>query len=383
MALGNTAFYGQFAKRFRSVEEMEAYKRQAQEDRAAGLDLQIFGNTEDEPATLTPSITPAEERKAKTFGTIRQGNATNALTKIRAVEGKNLTIDPITGTATIVRGNYTITIPNYASLAGLRTSTYQLLDALTKAFTESGGKSPTVSISLEDYMIMRGLKDRKEAKNQVRADLDILRQTSITGEERRGKNTSSYTFVNIADSGEVKRNGDIVFTYGSTFCQMLLGYPLMPYPPQLFRLNGKRNPNSFYFLRKISEHKYMNSGKKNEDIISVKTLLASTDYIPSYADVMAGNKNISDRIITPFERDMDVLAETLSWHYCRSNNEPLTDAELANLTYDIFKDLLVKITWKSYPDQTPRLERKAERIEQAKKERKKRTSSKKKTEETA
>lgn len=383
MALSNTAFYGQFAKRFRSAEELEAYKKQSQENRAAGLDIQLFGSPEEEIAPLTPSITPAEERKRKNFSTIRQGTVTNTLTKIRAVEGKNLTIDQITGTATIVKGNYAFTIQNYASLPGFRTSTYQLLDALTTAFTESGGKSLTVSISLDDYMAMRGIKDRKEARNQVKADLSVISQTSITGEESRGKNTISYAFVNIADSGILRRNGQIDFTYGATYGQMLRNYPVMPYPTQLFRLNGKRNPNSFSFLRKISEHKNMNAGKKNEDIISVRTLLDSTGHIPSYDDVMAGNKNISDRIILPFERDMDELAETLSWHYCRSNNEPLSDQESASMTYDIFIDLLVKITWKDYPDQTARLERKAEQIERAKKTRKGRTASKKKTEETA
>lgn len=230
---------------------------------------------------------------------------------------------------------------------------------------------------------MRGIKDRKEARNQVKADLSVISQTSITGEESRGKNTISYAFVNIADSGILRRNGQIDFTYGATYGQMLRSYPVMPYPTQLFRLNGKRNPNSFSFLRKISEHKNMNAGKKNEDVISVRTLLDSTGHIPSYDDVMAGNKNISDRIILPFERDMDELHETLSWHYCRSNNEPLSDSDSANMTYDVFIDLLVKITWKDYPDQTARLERKAEKIERAKKTKKGRTSSKKKTEETA
>lgn len=312
------------------------------------------------------------------FRTIRQGNATNTLTKIRALIDKTAILDPVSKTATISKGNFTLTIPNYDTLSGLKTSTYQLLDAITIAFTESGAKSPTVAIPLTAYMSLRGLKDRKEAKNQVKADLEVLRQASITGEEKRGKNTQAYSFVNIADSGEVRRNGDIVFTFGTTFYNMLLGYPIMNYPAQLQTLNSKRNPNSYYLLRKIAEHKNMNVGKLNEDIIAVKTLLAVAPFIPSYEEVMAGNKNIVDRIITPFERDMDALNDTLKWNYCHSNNEPLTDNELSTLSYDIFKDLLIKVEWNSYPDQTARLERKAERLEQAKKTRK-RTPAKKKT----
>ena len=68
-------------------------------------------------------------------------------------------------------------------------------------------------------------------------------------------------------------------------------------------------------------------------------------------------------IIEPFERDLDALEETLSWTYCHSNNTPLTDEELATLSYDVFKDLLIHTEWKDYPDQTARLQRKAEAIE--------------------
>ena len=124
----------------------------------------------------TPAIMPAN------YSTIRQGTVTNILTKLRAIEGQNAIIDPMTGTATITKGNFTLTIPNYTTLTGLKTSTYQLLDAITIALTVTGAKSPTVLITLDDYMRRRGLKDRKEATNQVREDMKLLRQASITGE---------------------------------------------------------------------------------------------------------------------------------------------------------------------------------------------------------
>lgn len=371
--------YTQFAKKFDSVEDMEAYKEKAnsglQERIASGeLEVEVIGGIDKATATISPADAPEK----KPFSTIRQGNATNALTKLRAVEGRTATIDTVTGTATITKGNFSVTIPNYTKLSGLKTSTYQLLDAITVAFTETGAKSPAVIIPLSAYMERRGLKDRKEAKNQVKADLEVLRQASITGEEKRGKNISSYSFVNIADSGEIRRNGDIVFTFGNTFYQMLLGYPIMPYPAQLQTLNNKRNPNSYYLLRKIAEHKNMNIGKKNEDIIAVKTLLGVAPFIPSYDEVMSGDRAVNRKIIEPFERDMDALKDTLNWEYCHSNGEALTDAELQNMSYDFFETLLVKLSWNSYPDQTARLERKAERLEQAKKRAKKKPATKKK-----
>ena len=315
-------------------------------------------------------------KKIEKFDNIRQGTGTNALTKMSAKESNGFKIDEITGNATIKNGNFILSIPKYEQLAGLKTSTHQLLDAITLAFTNSGAKSPTVILPLEEYMSRRGLKDRKEAKTQAKADMDILKRASFSWEEKRGKTTQSYAFVNLADSGEIKRNGSIVFTFGATFYNALLGYNVMPYPAQLQTINNKKNPNSYYLLRKIAEHKNMNVGKKNENIISVKTLLDVAPFIPSYEEVMKTDRHFDRRIIVPFERDMDALEDTLTWHYCHSLNQPLTEKELDTMSYEMFEKLLVHTIWKDYPDQTARLERKQEHLAQTKKKRQ--TTSKKK-----
>lgn len=377
--------FEQFSAHFGSEEERDAYiagerAKLAEifvpaEEVSEGLSVQDFSSG------ITPLVRPSEliERK-RDFATIHQGTSTNALTKLRATEGKTATIDQITGEATIQQGNLILHIPNYAQLTGLKTSTYQLLDAITIALTESGTKSPTVVLSVEDYMKRRGLKDRKEARKQLTADLDVLLKTSLTWEEKRGKKTTPYAGVNMTDSWawvDGKKSA-IAFTFGQTFYSILRGYPVMPYPTQLQTLNSKKNPNSYYMLRKIAEHKNMNIGKKNADIIAVKTLLENSPFIPSYEEVMAADRALARRIIDPFERDMDALAETLTWHYCHSLGQPLTDEELTSISYETFIGLLIQTSWRNYPDQTARLEKKAERIEQAQ-AKKKRGASKKKS----
>lgn len=372
--------YTQFAKKFNSVEEMEAYKKKIAEEREkkALEALEAVESTAPAISRVVPSILPTGEREKSTFSTIRQGTATNALTKIKPSTKRNTIIDTITGTATITQGNLSITIPDFTKLKGFRTSTYQLLDALTVALTETGAKSPAVALSLEEYMKKRGLKDKKEARKQVTDDLETLFNATISFKEKRKKGQEQdFHDIRIIDSKGI-RKGIITVTFGTAFYNILLGYPIMPYPAQLWELNSKRNPNSFYLLRKIAEHKNMNVGKKNEDIIAVKTLLAVAPNLPSYEEVMNTDRAISRRIIEPFERDMDALEDTLTWTYCHSNNTPLTDEELSSMSYDTFISLLIKIDWKQYPDQTARLERKAERIEQAEQGKKRKTSKKKK-----
>ena len=372
--------YTQFAKKFNSVEEMEAYKKKIAEEREkkALEALEAVESTAPAISRVVPSILPTGEREKSTFSTIRQGTATNTLTKIKPSTKRNTIIDTITGTATITQGNLSITIPDFTKLKGFRTSTYQLLDALTVALTETGAKSPAVALSLEEYMKKRGLKDKKEARKQVTDDLETLFNATISFKEKRKKGQEQdFHDIRIIDSKGI-RKGIINVTFGTAFYKILLGYPIMPYPAQLWELNSKRNPNSFYLLRKIAEHKNMNVGKKNEDIIAVKTLLAVAPYLPSYEEVMNTDRAISRRIIEPFERDMDALEDTLTWTYCHSNNTPLTDEELSSMSYDTFISLLIKIDWKQYPDQTARLERKAKRIEQAEQGKKRKTSKKKK-----
>ena len=372
--------YTQFAKKFNSVEEMEAYKKKIAEEREKKVleALEAVEDTAPASSRVAPSILPTDDREKSTFSTIRQGTATNALTKIKPSTKRNTIIDTITGTATITQGNLSITIPDFTKLTGFKTSTYQLLDALTVALTETGAKSSVVALSLEEYMKKRGLKDKKEARKQVTDDLETLFNAKISFKEKRKKGQEQdFHDIRIIDSKGI-RKGIITVTFGTVFYNILLGYPIMPYPAQLWTLNSKRNPNSFYLLRKIAEHKNMNAGKKNEYIIAVKTLLAVAPNLPSYEEVMNTDRAISRRIIEPFERDMDALEDTLTWTYCHSNNSPLTDEELASLSYDTFLSLLIKTDWKLYPDQTARLKRKAERIEQAEQGKKRKTSKKKK-----
>lgn len=304
-------------------------------------------------STLTPELI-----EDKTFRTIRQGSATNTLTKVKVNKGdKGLTIDEITGVATVSQNGLTLSVADFNTLLnGLKTSTYKLLDALTTVFTESGGRSPLVTLPLDTYMDMCGLKNKKEARKQVNEDLEALFALTLSF---KGKSKRDRDFIDIrlCEAKGIK-NSIINFSFSQSFYNILMGYPVMPYPPQLWRLPLNKNPNSYYFLRRISEHKNMNVGKPNEDIIAVSTLLNSTPLLPSYDEVIkSDNRSTDRRIIQPFERDMNAFEDTLTWEYCHSHGVPLTDAELENFNYRIFSNIYIHTIWKTYPDQTKRLER--------------------------
>ena len=304
------------------------------------------------------------ERAAKTIGAIRQGPITNALTKMIA-NARNTKTDALANTMTIRRGSYSLSFDGN-NIKGPRVSTYQLFDAITGELTRTGANSPNVRLPLKEYMRMRGLSDVKAARQQVEEDLETLFQGRISAKSEGAERWDhDFQDIRICQAKGINR-GVIHFSYGQRLYEFLKTYTIMPWQKQLLEINGKRNPNSYFLLRKIMEHKNMNVGKNNENRISVKTLLENCPSIPSYDEVKAGRSGYDRKIIGPFERDMDALSDTLSWEYCHSNGEPLTDAETAKFDYSIFSDCLIQVTWNEYPDQTRRLEKQAAKREEAK-----------------
>lgn len=304
--------------------------------------------------TLIPSIDPKEIYKEKPFSSIRQGKESGYLNRQRFNKDKpkqNTQLDIISNQAIIKDGDFYLAISNYTQRGNLRTSAHQLLDILMVKFTESGAENPKIVIPLKEYMEIRKLKDRKTAKIQVSEALLILKGISITKmEQKTKKEIDHFNFVNIADSGSLEKNGDIVFTLAPSFFRISQCYSIMPYPNFLSTVNNKRNPHSYSLGWKITQHKYMNKGKPTEDIISVKTLLKCCPELPTYEEVKNGDRHYIKRIIMPFERDMDALSPNVKWGYCKKNGLPLTDQELATLDYHSFLKLNVKLEWDNYPD---------------------------------
>lgn len=303
------------------------------------------------------SVTGASPAVKKTFSMIRQGTATNELTKIRATKD-NTKVDPFTQEMTIQgRNGFELLMQSGPLMdvdiaAAYSPTTWQLFDMIVTAATESGMASRDVRISLDQYIDSRGLKDRKEARSQVVKDLSLLRISAITFTEPKsradGKSRSFYK-LNISSGFGISRDGIITFSFNDRYFDLLKEYPVMPYPPGLLALRSAKN-DSYAFFRKITEHKNMNYWKKNADIISVKTLLSVATFIPTYKEVMAGNRHTDERIIQPFERNLDALRDTLSWEYCHRNGESLTDEELNSFDYQTFKECMIHVTWADYPE---------------------------------
>lgn len=324
-----------------------------------------------------------------TFLTTRQTRAMNDY-PTRAKEGDNMNFD-IFGNANIADGDYLCNIVEYDKLANLRPSVKQALFLLVSIFTFSGAKSLEDNLSLDDYMTIRELKDKKTARKRFEEDMNLILNSTISYDKER-KVTDKDGNVKVYKSRiggfnllqdwnwtDSKKN-TITFKFTEIFFKILKHSTIMNLPILYYKINSNNNPASCDFLLKISILKNYNIGKDNENIISVDTLLKSTRAIPTKERVDEMDRNTAARIIEPFERDMNALQEAFDWHYCHphSGGKELTDEELENLDFDTFSRLMIKIDWKDYPDQTERLERQAERIAENKEKKKQREKAKSK-----
>ena len=279
---------------------------------------------------------------------MQQGIATNKLSKIKSRE-KDVKIDPVTGTGIMTWDDFTVAMKNFKEIAGFRTSTHKLLDALMIEFTETGGKDTKITLSLKKLMELRGLKNEKSARQQTEEDLETLYNASISFNQKSKGRKDFLDMRLVIDKGI--KNGIVQCTFHPDFYGLMKTYQVMPMNKKALALDDRYNPNAYYFLREFCEHMNMNYSKPNKNLISVMTLLKSTPEIPTYEELEKTNRQYKQKIIDPFERDLNKLEEirAITWEYCHTNALPLSDEELKEMDYEIFHKLLIHFELIDYP----------------------------------
>jgi len=304
------------------------------------------------------------EKLRDSYYLLAQSHATNRLTHTVSQRISEPAQFDLFGDGRIEDENFRLFIRGYRELeSGVKQSAAMLLDSLMIVATESGLDDTLVVLPLDRYMSMRGLSDEKEARAQINYDLNALERISFEYRAAtKGKKRGPWLRVHIAGgtAGQIK-NGDIIFRFNQDFYDSFkVGgegnkYLYMYFPEEAMQGSIRANPWKYWLARRISEHKRMNMGKQNEDVIGVRTLIEGCPNYPSYNEVIENSRHISKLIITPFERDMDSLAPRITWEYQGLTETP-TD-------YQTFMDANVIVHWKEYPKEA------MARIEEGKKKR--------------
>lgn len=318
--------------------------------------LKILITTENGQATQTIDATKAKITTEKSFVKVPQGKAINELLSMDAGQRrkKNMKVK----IARFESNGLTLELKNFQEIAGLRKSTKQLLQALMAKWTEGDKKMLGVTLSLKEYMELRKLKDMKEARKQINEDLNTLYNVSLKlGEpskaQKNKKNPDdidAYNFETriISGKGEIK-NSLIGVVFVPDFAK-LMGKNFMQLPTLAFALNGKHQPNAYYFLNKFCELKNMNFGKKGEDVITVSKLMEASPDMKTYEEVITKYRAVKRWIYEPLEKGMDALQDFIEWEYRDEEGKLLSKEEAKALQFHDYADLQIHIHWKQEPE---------------------------------
>ena len=336
---------------------------------------QIQSNSAEDNSEVTLAVSNNSNKK---FGKILQAKPTNALT---STSGKNVTPNLI-GNAEIICNDVQIFIEQFSQI-NLNVQTYKVLDVcilkLTKNFPY--GKKVTdealilhkdITISTDDYMKMTGLKDRKQAYNQLKDAMNTLYRISFKWDEKifvKNKETVVHYNLRLAEAMKITSSTDVIkniFERGSVTLSLSIQMArffttayIMPYPYNLLTVNSHKNPHSYFIGRKLSLHYNMNVGKSNANRIAVATLIATLPELPKYNEIPKRQGQVTKRIIQPFERDLIALQDTYKilkeWHYCNPHGEPLTEEQILRYNYSTWIEWLIEFSFEDYPDQTERI----------------------------
>ena len=232
--------------------------------------------------------------------------------------------------------------------------THQLLDFFVLALTQRLDKNMSFSkiieackfeIPLDSFLSVTKTKDSRAIRNHLK---EIFIQMMIpiivfnAVEVERDKE-GNVKFETIKENGEevIKRivskkkkwgvahiiesikidddTNKIIIKFGEEYVKHLAdwGY-LMKYPDEMFQISTQYNPYSFNLGRKMLVHRHTNEkSKKTRNTLSVKSLLSQIPDFPT-VESLPRQDMFRERIVKPFERDMNKLIELgviARWNY--------------------------------------------------------------------
>jgi hypothetical protein len=234
---------------------------------------------------------------------------------------------------------------------------------LAKKKVEELDKYTGVTVSLSEYMRLTGTKDEKTARTAIKNACERLTRVMFSVKVQN-RIIQGYYFT----KWEYKRGGQIKLFFSTDFIKYCANTSPAYFHRSLYLVNGNNNPYAINIYFKLWQHFMQMRGKTGGGRLLVENIISSVPDIPTYEEVMEGNRVVHQRIIRPFERDMEALVElgaVLSWHYSNEAKERVTSEQVAGMDYEEWRGLYVSFEL-DLPDQTPYIEAHRERAEKAK-----------------
>lgn len=296
---------------------------------------------------------------------IAQNPVTNALAAIprNAIQ---LMLDSPDGIATIGKGNSRIdfVFREAAENGALKTQDNMLLDALLMEFQKT--KQPMTTLSLEDYMRMRGREvtasNRREMRKEVLESLGRLQNIGATFNERVRREFYKRGNIRLNGGTAIIRNSVIYWNWNETFMESLQIMPPLDYARETLKLDPRTG--AYRLSRFLDAHIRRNEGKPNENILTVAKLLEVDDSLPTIEEVRAKRNSPKKRIIDPFFRDLDSI-DRLLYIVTDKDGHELDPDGIAD--YVTFTGCKIEFSLEDHPANAERIAARKKREEKASK----------------
>ena len=305
------------------------------------LDKEALSQVEQELFTI-------QRERESAYVMIKQGPITNALSRVSdktpakytGLNAENKIIN-ITNGQTDVK----IMIEKFANTK-LSISTSKLLRIIEMKYSDSG--RTTIEIPLEEYMEYTGRKDEKEARKNLKTDLNTLWNISCKAKSTDHNGKTIEIDFRVLDAKANINNSIINVHLGCAIASYLNTCTLMPYHKKLLSISN-HYPYAYYLGDKITEQKKYHMYDDSFQV-SVKTLIdiCIANGLPTYEEVKNTCRRIEKRIIEPFEKNLDYCNEVFEWEYCNAKGVPLTEEQLADNSYGEFINRYIRVTFKDY-----------------------------------
>lgn len=284
------------------------------------------------------------------YGTISQNNALNNIFRIN--DKRNIKELPFNK-----KQIQTDAVTAITQATHLGPAEAQMLDYINLKFNQVPNHENTAEFmfTLKEYMTDAGKKDPKSARNAIKHRLDAIASTAYSYNGGDDKSPYNQNFGAHPLLGyDYKRGGKVYVTLTSFFHDLLVNHAMpMPYPKLLFMLDPVRDAVAIYILKAIFVNKRINKASPRGNRIKVKTLLNRIESLPSYDEVMASDRRVTDRIIDPVFKAVERLANSKDgvinrYSFIGKDGKMLN---YDNLDYATFIDAdLVIEEWNHYPE---------------------------------
>ena len=283
-----------------------------------------------------------------TFAQVSQNKTSNALAKINT---NRADIDHMTGRGEIKIQDTVFEVEGYTGK--LSTGALILTDIFLFECRRTG--SASVSIPLTDLARMKGRSMSKPALDKLRAET-VAQMNELAAISYRGRSKVNGRWK---DSGKIQLNGGtavivnsvVNWNFNQDFFTDVTRIAPMEYPRLLWKVDPRTS--QFYFGRYIAENYRKNEGKAGRQRIRIKTLVDQSPNLPSYEAVMAGNRNVRDRIICKTFADLDALDAVLCYKVYTADGQLVEYPD--TLDYDTFIKGYVEIDYSNFPQHPKRL----------------------------